>query len=169
MPITGVMPEPAVTKRKLPPLGRQHELAGRLLEVDERAGPQVVDEVVADQTVGDGLDGDRDEAVGAGAVGQRVGAPLADAVDVDADPDVLAGDVAGPVGAGPDHERGGVAGLGVDLPIRPRRSAPARRGAKRSRKSAGTSGRRWPALGQPTRAGIARGRDSMVIQSCLSD
>jgi hypothetical protein len=74
-----------------------------------------VDEVVADQPVGDRLDRDRDPAVGAGAVGQGVGTPLADAVDVDADPDVLPRDVPRPVGAGPDHERGGVAGLGTDL------------------------------------------------------
>ena len=96
-------------------LGRQHELAGRLLEVDQGAGAGAVDEVVADQPVGDGLDRDRDPAVGPRAVGQRVGAPLADAVDVDADPEVLARDVAGPVGAGPDHQRGRVAGLGDHL------------------------------------------------------
>ena len=35
--MTGVMPEPAVTKRSLPAVGRQHELAGGLLEVDQRA------------------------------------------------------------------------------------------------------------------------------------
>ncbi len=78
-------------------------------------GRSVVDEVVADQTVGHGLDGDRDPAVGARAVGERVGAPLADAVDVDADAEVLAGHVAGPVGAGADHDGGRVGGLGVDL------------------------------------------------------
>ena len=59
--------------------------------------PGAVHEVVADHAVGDRLDGDADAAVGARAVGQGVGAPLADAVDVDADPDVLAGHVAGPV------------------------------------------------------------------------
>jgi hypothetical protein len=58
-----------------------------------------VDEVVAHQAVGDGLDGDGDAAVAARAVGERVGPPLAYAVDVDADAEVLAGDVAGPVGA----------------------------------------------------------------------
>ena len=73
-----------------------------------------VDEVVADLAVGDRLDGDRDAAVGARAVGERVGAPLADAVDVDADPDVLAGHVAGPVLARADHQGGGVGGLGLD-------------------------------------------------------
>ena len=53
-------------------------------------GVGAADQVVADLAVRDRLDGDRDAAVGARAVGQRVGAPLADAVDVDADPDVLA-------------------------------------------------------------------------------
>ena len=99
---------------ELAALGRQHELAGRLLEVDQRAGRGAVDEVVADQAVGHGLDGDRDAAVAARAVGERVGAPLAYAVDVDADAEVLAGHVAGPVGAGADHDGGGVGGLGVD-------------------------------------------------------
>ena len=96
-------------------LGRQHELAGGLLEVDQRAGTGVVDQVVAHQAVGHGLDRDRDPAVGARAVGERVGAPLAYAVDVDADPDVLARDVARPVGAGADHEGRRVAGLGDHL------------------------------------------------------
>ena len=91
----------------------EHELALGLLEVDEGAGLAVVHDVVADQTVGDGLHGDRDEPVGPGAVGQRVRAPLADAVDVDADPEVLAGDVAGPVGARLDEQGGRVLGLGV--------------------------------------------------------
>ena len=92
----------------------EHELALGLLEVDQGAGLAVVHEVVADQAVGDGLDGDRDQPVGARAVGQGVGAPLADAVDVDADAEVLAGHVAGPVGAGLDQQRRGVGGLGVD-------------------------------------------------------
>ena len=115
MPMTGVMPEPAVTKSSLPTrsAGSTNSPCG-LLEVDQGAGLAVVHEVVADQAVGDGLDGDRDQAVGARAVGQRVGAPLADAVDVDADAEVLAGHVAGPVGAGLDQQGRGVGGLGVD-------------------------------------------------------
>jgi hypothetical protein len=96
-------------------VGGEHELAGRLLEVHQRAGHGLVDEVVADQAVRHGLDGDGDAAVSTRAVGQRVGAPLADAVDVDPDPEVLARLVAGPVGAGPDDDGGGVGGLGVDL------------------------------------------------------
>ena len=55
-----------------------------------------VHQVVADLAARDRLDGDADAAVGAGQVGgQRVGAPLADAVDVDADPHVLARACAG--------------------------------------------------------------------------
>ena len=76
-------------------------------------GLAVVHEVVADEPVGDGLDGDRDQPVGPRAVGQRVRAPLADAVDVEADAEVLAGHVAGPVGARLDEQGGGVLGLGV--------------------------------------------------------
>ena len=41
IPMTGVMPDPAVTKRNLPPSGGQHELAGRLLEVHQGAGAGV--------------------------------------------------------------------------------------------------------------------------------
>ena len=111
MPITGVMPEPAVTKRSLAGLG-QHELAGGLLEVEQRAGPGLADQVGADQAVGHGLDGDRDEAVATHAVGEGVGPPLADAVDVDADAEVLAGHVTGPVGTRLDHQGRGVLGLG---------------------------------------------------------
>ena len=94
--------------------GREHELAGRLLEVHQRAGAGLVHEVVADQAVGDGLDGDRDAAVAARTVGQGVRPPLAYAVDVDADAEVLAGDVARPVGTGADDDRRRVGGLGVD-------------------------------------------------------
>ena len=85
---------------------REHELALRLVELDHLAGAGAVDEVVGDDAVGDRLDGDADAAVGARAVGQGVGAPQADAVDVDADADVLAGHVAGPVAARLEHDRG---------------------------------------------------------------
>ena len=46
--------------------------------------------------------------MGVDGVGEGVGAPLADAVDVDADPDVLAGDVPAPALAGADRRRHGV-------------------------------------------------------------
>jgi len=70
-----------------------------------------VHEVVAHDAAGDRLDGDADAAVLAGAVGQGVGAPEADAVDVDADPDVLPRHVAGPVAARLDEDRGGLGRL----------------------------------------------------------
>ncbi len=75
----------------------------------------LVHQVVADLALRDRLDRDGDAAVGAGAVRQGVGAPEADAVDVDADPEVLARDVPGPVRTRTDHDRGGVGGLGMDL------------------------------------------------------
>ena len=112
MPITGVMPEPAVTNRSLPPSVGSTKSPAACSSWTSVPGLGVPDEVVADLAVGNGLDGDADPAVGARAVGQRVGPPLPYAVHVDADPDVLPGDVAGPVGAGPDLERGGVGGLG---------------------------------------------------------
>ena len=113
MPITGVMPDPAVTMRNLPPSGGSTNSPAACSRWTRVPGSRLVDEVVADQAVGDGLDGDRDAAVAARAVGERVGAPLAYAVDVDADAEVLAGHVAGPVGTGADHDGRGVGGLGV--------------------------------------------------------
>ena len=85
IPITGVMPEPAVTKRNLPPSGGSTNSPAACSRWTRVPDARVVDEVVADLALGHGLDRDRDATVGAGAVGQRVGAPQADAVDVDAD------------------------------------------------------------------------------------
>ncbi len=114
MPITGVMPEPAVTSSSFSGMRlRQHELALGLLELDHLATAGLVHEVVGDDSVGDRLDGEADAAIGAGPVGQRVGAPQTHSLDLDADPDVLAGHVAGPVLAGLDHDRRGIGGLGV--------------------------------------------------------
>ncbi len=124
IPITGVMPEPAVTKSSLPGRSASTNSPVACSRWTRVPGRKLVHEVVADQPVGDGLDGDRDQPVGARAVGEGVGAPLADAVDVDADPDVLAGHVAGPVVARADQEGGGVLGLRA----RPRRSG---RGGRR--------------------------------------
>ena len=60
-------------------------------------GLRAAGDVGRDLALLDELRGDRDEAVGAARVGgERVGAPVADAVDVEADPQVLAGLVAGP-------------------------------------------------------------------------
>ena len=163
--MTGVTPEPAVTKRNLPPSVRQHELALGLLEVDERAGPRLADEVGADEPVRHGLDGDGDVAVGARAVGQRVGAPLADAVDVDPDADVLARHVAGPVGAGADDDGGGVGGLGVD-----RHDASAQVGAGAQRVEEVEVVRRQQRGGRAARpaAGTGRRRDGRAarVEGC---
>ena len=94
----------------------QDELAAGLVEVDEHPDPRAAHDVGADHAFGDRLDGDRDAAVGpVDRRRQRVRAPLAHAVDVEADPDVLAWDVPGPAAPGPDHQGHGVAGLGVDL------------------------------------------------------
>jgi hypothetical protein len=94
---------------------RQDELAAGLVEVNEHPDARAAHEVGADPAVGDRLDGDRDAAVGAvDRRRQRVRAPLAHAVDVEADADVLARDVPGPAASRPDHQRHGVAGLGVD-------------------------------------------------------
>jgi hypothetical protein len=71
---------------------REHELAHGLVELHDQAGGGLADEVVAHGAARDRLDGDGDAAVGVGDLrGQRVRAPLPDAVDVDADADVLAG------------------------------------------------------------------------------
>ncbi len=106
---------PGGDEEELAAVGGQHELAGRLLEVHESADLGAVHQVVADLALRHGLDRDRDAAVAAGTVRQGVGAPQADAVDVDADPEVLARDVPGPVRTRTDHDGGGVGGLGVDL------------------------------------------------------
>ena len=117
MPMTGVMPLPAVRNRtRSGRRVREDEVALGLVEHDHRAGLGAADEVVADLAVGDRLDRHGDQAVGGGGgAGQRVGAPLADAVDVDADADVLAGDMALPAAAGADHQGDGVGGLAPDV------------------------------------------------------
>ena len=95
---------------------RKDELAAGLVEVDEHPDPGAAHDVGADHALRDRLDGDRDAAVGPVDRGrQRVRAPLAHAVDVEADPDVLASNVPGPAASGTDHQGHGVAGLGVDL------------------------------------------------------
>ena len=139
MPMTGVMPEPAVTKSSLPRAGsgstKSPAACSRWTSVPGRASRT---RWLLTLPSGTALTVIEIRPSAARAVGQGVGAPLADAVDVDADPDVLAGHVAGPVGAGLDHDRGGVRGLGVGRPRSGR--AGRRRGAagwNRSRKSAG--------------------------------
>ena len=95
IPITGVMPEPAVTNSSLVfSAARRRSGSTNSPAACSRwsSVPGRVSRTMWLLTLpsGHGLDRDRDPAVGARAVGQRVGAPAADAVDVDADPDVLA-------------------------------------------------------------------------------
>ena len=117
MPITGVMPLPAVRNRIF---GRwlvrtEGEVAGGLVELDDGADGGPSDQVVADHAVRDRLHGDRDAAVMSLVFGcQRVGPPLPDPVDVDADAHVLAGGVGAPAATGLDHHGDRVTGLGVD-------------------------------------------------------
>ncbi len=91
----------------------EHELAGRLVQLQHQAGASLAHEVVAHDAAGDRLDRDGQAAVGTRGRGQGVGAPLADALDVDADPDVLPGRVRAPAATGTDHQGDRVAGLGV--------------------------------------------------------
>ena len=144
IPMTGVMPLPAVRKRTFAGAGlgrvKSPVAWSSMTRVPGARGP---DQVVGDLAVGDrlGRDGDaarRDAGRGraVGAVGEAVGAPVAHAVDVDADPDVLPGHVAEPAATGPDDDRHGV---------RRSRGAPRRCGrAGRRRSAAGRSGRGSP-------------------------
>ncbi|OLL73285.1 hypothetical protein Ae168Ps1_1669 [Pseudonocardia sp. Ae168_Ps1] len=91
-------------------LGGQGEVAGRLLQLDDRADRQVADEPGGDDAVRDLLDGDR-QVVRVLGRGQRVAPPVPDAVDVDPDADVLPGPVPGPAAARLDGDRDGASGL----------------------------------------------------------
>ena len=123
IPMTGVMPLPAVRKRTFAGAGlgrvKSPVAWSSMTRVPARG---LADQVGRDLAVGDrlGRDGDaprRDAGRGraVGAVGEAVGAPVAHAVDVDADPDVLPGHVAEPAAAGPDDDGHGIRGLGTDL------------------------------------------------------
>jgi len=90
--MTGVMPLPAVSISSFAGVGVGSTKLGR----DDAASLR--------------LDGDAQQARVLVAA-QRVGAPVPDAVHVDADAHELAGPVALPAAAGPDGERGGARGL----------------------------------------------------------
>ena len=100
MPMTGVIPEPAVTSssfcRRPATGGASTKSPSAWASWTSWPARASRTRVLRDGAVGDRLDGDRDVAVAARAVGQRVGAPQSHAVDVDADPDVLPGDVGRP-------------------------------------------------------------------------
>src|SRR4051794_11880435 len=86
----------------------EHELALDPAERDDAARPAAAHEVGRDGALVDVLDRDGDEAVGAAGVrGERVGPPVAAAVDVEPDAQVLAGPVALPLVAWPDRDRRG--------------------------------------------------------------
>ena len=119
------VPEHAHDRRD-PGSGRdEEELLGRRVgkherpldpaEADDVARSRVLVEERRDDALVDGLRSDRDPAVGpVGIGGQRVGAPVMDAVDDDADPQVLAGLVALPLESGPDQDRDRVVVLALD-------------------------------------------------------
>ena len=112
----GVMPLPALMKSSFSGSGvGQHEGAFDAAEPDQVAGPGAAHQVGRDLAGLDQFRGDRDAAVGAAGVGgQRVGAPVVDAVDDDADPQVLARLVAAPLVAGADQDGRRLGGLRLD-------------------------------------------------------
>ena len=84
-------------------------------EPDQVAGPRGAHQVGRDDAGVDQLRGDADQPVGAAGVGgQRVGAPVVDALDDDPDPQVLAGAVPGPLVPGPDQDGDRIGGLALD-------------------------------------------------------
>ena len=133
MPMTGVMPLPAVTNSTFAGRGgRQGEVAGRLVQVHEHArrralrirwlltAPSRTALTVTDEPA-------------PGGAGHRVRAPQPYAVDVDADPHVLAGLVRPPAATGPQHQGDAVAGLAAGPP-RSGRAARRRCAAARPRR-----------------------------------
>src|SRR6185312_15097592 len=87
----------------------QREVAGGLAEEDDSAGCDATNEVRGDDSAARRLDRDRDRAArGVRRRRQRIGALVADAVDLDADRDVLAGAMAPPSGSRPDRDGGAV-------------------------------------------------------------
>ena len=124
MLMIGVMPLPALMKSSFSGsrVG-EHEGAFDAAEPDDVPGPGARAPGRRDLAGLDQLRGDRDAAVGAAGVGgQRVGAPVVDAVDDDADPQVLARPVARPLVAGADQHRAASAVSGSIRSIRPRSS-----------------------------------------------
>src|SRR5947199_10363529 len=86
-----------------------------MVELNDGAGGGAPNQVVRDLAAGDRFHRDRDATVGPRSVrGQRICPPLAYAVDVHADADVLPGRVGAPPAAGPDEDADGVAGFGVN-------------------------------------------------------
>ncbi len=98
-----------------PRLG-EHELALDVGERDDRPGLELAVDVGRDLAFLDQLRGDREEPVRASRVGgDRVRAPVADAVDIEADAQVLAGFVPRPGVSRADEDGRRVTGLGHEL------------------------------------------------------
>ena len=115
--ITGVMPEPPEMKTSVvrQRLGKR-ELARRLGQVDDRARLGLLDEVLADLAVRVGAQGDRDAVTAAGLrrADREAARRTTGALDLDAELDVLAGQVAVPGLGGLELDGGdGSAGLGL--------------------------------------------------------
>ena len=158
MPITGVIPEPAVTNRNRPPRVGSTKSPVACSRWTRVPGSARWTRWLLTTPSGTALTVIEMQAVGAGAVGQGVGAPLADPVDVHADAEVLARDVPGPVGAGLDHDRRGVGGLGLDRddPAAERRAVPQRREQVEVVRRAAAGWSRTPRSARSGRAGRAR-------------
>ena len=107
MLMIGVTPLPALMNSSFCGVGSgSTNSPSMLLERDDRPRLRRVDEVRRDLALVDLLGRDADQPVLAvGVGGQRVGAPVTHAVDVDSDADVLPGLVAGPAVAGLDQDR----------------------------------------------------------------
>ena len=117
MLMIGVMPLPALMKRSAPGSGSgSTKVPSTPPRRTIAPGRRVADEVGRDLARLDELRRDADAAVRTARVGgQRVGAPVVDAVDHDhADAQVLAGLVALPLPARLDHDRRRVGGLALD-------------------------------------------------------
>ena len=115
IPITGVMPLPAVRNRILAAVGAEGEFPAAWSSWT--TVPTVARRTRWLLTMPSGMAFTvivMQPSARYGLRGQRVGPPLADTVDVDTDADVLAGHVATPAAARLDHQGDGVAGLGVD-------------------------------------------------------
>ena len=115
MLMIGVMPLPALmNSSRVGQRVGQHEVPSTPPRRTIVPGCAWRDEVRRDHALVDELGRDAMQPVGApGVRGQRVGAPVADAVDHDADAQVLAGLVAGPLPAGLDQDGHRVVGLAL--------------------------------------------------------
>ena len=114
IPMTGVTPLPAVTNSSgcSTASGRTNSPVGGASRTSMPAA-RMADEVLGHQPARNALDGDGDAAVAAPRHRrERVGAPVADTVDVDADAHVLARHVRRPAAARPQPQRHAVARLG---------------------------------------------------------